>query len=609
MQTLFPSFQVDSTDKNALDFIASAKGFGLSVDTETDGRDVRDGTGYTQGVSVSYQNSFGFVKFYFPFNHKLGFNYENPLVFLALKDLIEGAPRIVFHNAKFDLMTLRALGIDFKGEYFCTMIMAHLINENWPRAKGLDDCVKAYVDKDLGKEMPEDMKKIIDNPNLGWGMVSAEMMENYARTDAELPLMLIEAIWQKFTEEVPGDFWDWKRRFTEVVAVMESRGILIDKEFCEAQNAIAEQAMFDYHELLGWFKPSSPKDMNELLCVQLGLPPIMRERKRKNKDTGQWEKTYTQTFDNAAMAEYEKMLEKNPTPIAEYVLGFRGWQKASTAFYSAYLRFVSPDGRLRPTYHHHKDEEEGGTVTGRLSCSKPNLQQIPRSGDKPWNGNVKKAFKAMPGYSLYEVDYSQLELRLGTVYAEEQSLIQTFNEGRDIFEEMAEAIGQTRQDTKTFVYMTQYGAGPERIAKVLHITVAKAEEMRDTYYAKYPGFRRINQMVKRKVEQTKKIRIWSGRYRHFLSPKDGFKAMNSMIQGGSADIVERQMVRVFDEVDQKSDNEVRMLLTVHDSVWFEIKDGTEDKWLPQITAVMEDVAALNDGFAAVKFAVDVKKLS
>ena len=345
------------------------------------------------------------------------------------------------------------------------------------------------------------------------------------------------------------------------------------------------------------------------MLFRSGLPPIMRERKKKDPETGEWVKTYTQTFDSAAMAEYEKMLEKHPAPLAEYILGYRGWQKASTAFYSAYLRFVSQDGRLRPTYHHHKDSEEGGTVTGRLSCSKPNLQQIPRSGDKPWNGNVKKAFKPLDGYSLYEVDYSQLELRLGTVYAEEPSLIQTFNEGRDIFEEMSKAIGQTRQDTKTFVYMTQYGAGAANIAKVLRITQEEAEDMRDTYYATYPGFRRINQLVKRRVEQTKKIRIWSGRYRHFLSPKDGFKAMNSMIQGGSADIVERQMVRVFHEVDQKSNNEVRMLLTVHDSVWFEIKDGTEDKWLPQITGIMEDVGALNEGFNVVKFAVDVKKLS
>ena len=87
-----------------------------------------------------------------------------------------------------------------------------------------------------------------------------------------------------------------------------------------------------------------------------------------------------------------------------------------------------------------------------MSCAEPNLQQIPRSGDKPWNGSNKQAFIAEDNYVLWEFDYAQLELRIGTAYAEEPTLIEIFKEGRDIFTEMATELNAGRQDTKTMNY-------------------------------------------------------------------------------------------------------------------------------------------------------------
>src|SRR5690606_39266387 len=152
------------------------------------------------------------------------------------------------------------------------------------------------------------------------------------------------------------------------------------------------------------------------------------------------------------------------------------------AFYRSYLEHVSPDGRLRPDYKHHKDEDDGGTVTGRLSCANPNLQQIPKSGKKPWNGGVKRSFIPTPGYELWEVDYSQLELSLGTAYADVKELMEVFNdESRDIFSEIAATLGLERDPTKTYVYSTQYGAGINRLVSALGVTPAKAAQIRDDY--------------------------------------------------------------------------------------------------------------------------------
>lgn len=573
----------------------------LGLDTETNAKDIRSGEGFAMGISLAFESKAGFyLSHYFPFRHKFGENYDAGML-ANVKLLIESAPRIVMHNAKFDLESIRTLGINYdNGDWYCTMVMASQVDENRPVAKGLDFVGKYYCGE--GKEKSEELDLIIKG--FGWYHVPVEMMRKYAEQDAVLPLKIIKVLWPKYQTETREDMWQWKRRFINTVRMMERRGVLIDQDYCRSKAEEAEQARDDYHEMLGGYNPGSFKDMNLLLCETLGLPPIMRERYDKKTKT----KKYTQTFDKGAMEEYEEMLETLDSPIAEYVLAHRGWTKAASAFYNAYLTHVSPDGRVRPTYHHHKSEGEGGTVTGRLSCSNPNLQQIPKESKKPWNGGVKKAFVAREGYELWEVDYSQLELRLGTGYAKVQSLIDTFNEGRDIFDEMAITLGYERQIVKTFVYMTQYGAGPAKIARVLKIDQAEAERLRDEYYATYPGFRKINTAVETTIKRNKKIKLWSGRYRHFLNPKDeARKGLNSMIQGGSADIVERSMVRVFEDVDQKSDDECRMLLTVHDSVWFEIKIGTESKYLSQICEIMEDVEALGD-FEGIKFAVEAKNL-
>jgi DNA polymerase-1 len=203
-------------------------------------------------------------------------------------------------------------------------------------------------------------------------------------------------------------------------------------------------------------------------------------------------------------------------------------------------------------------------------------------------------------------DYSQLELRLGTAYAEQhtdasEGLKRVFAEGRDIFTEMAGQLNMPRFQAKTTVYTVQYGGGANRLSTVFGISVERAKSIIDNYYATYPGFRTVSDMAKRKVSVNGKIQLWSGRYRHFQYPQDeARKAFNSVIQGGAADIVERTMLRLFREVDC---DDCRMLLQVHDSVVFEIRRGMEDYFRPKILAIMENI----EPDFGVKFAVDMHK--
>jgi DNA polymerase-1 len=367
---------------------------------------------------------------------------------------------------------------------------------------------------------------------------------------------------------------------------MENRGVLINQDLAQEQIEIGNKRMAEIRNYLGGLNPSSPNDLYTLLCENLGLPEIIQV------------KTGRRTFDKKAMEEYDVILERMDSPIAKRVLEYRGWQKTVTSNYEPYLELLSPDGRLRCNYKLH------GTVTGRNSCERPNLQQIPRESSKEWNGHLKSAFIAPPGKSIIEFDYAQLELRLGTAYADEKSLIQVFAEDRDIFQEMADAFGWPRFDTKTFTYSIQYGAGVNRISNVFGISRQQAKGRIDTYYSTYPAFRAISNRVGQIVTRHGKVPLWSGRFRHFLYPESqSYKAFNSLIQGGAADIVERVMLALKPLETKDS----FILLTIHDSVVWEIADEERERLVPLIKETMEDVNGATGQKFGVKFAVDYKE--
>jgi DNA polymerase-1 len=589
-------------ERTALNFLSEGYLNGtprmVSIDTETnhsekERRDIRDGTGYAIGASITYLKDGALHSHYFPFRHKVGANYSQGTL-KQLKAFVESVPVAVFHNYKFDVVSLKTLGIKFTGKWYDTMIMAHLLNENMPRSKSLDNCAAYYVSKEDQKVQSDAMDLI--KKSMGWDFIPTSMIRPYAEQDTALTFKLANALWPLFEKEGLSEYWKYKARLIEVVIVMESRGVRINTELCNQMILEAEQSMFDYMDMIGGFNPASNKDMQELLIERLGLP-IVKYTKRKDGTQG------GPSFDKFAMELYETLLEASRSPLAEYILAYRGWSKAK-GFYSSYLKFLSPDGRLRPSYKHHKDVDDGGTVTGRLSCADPNLQQIPKVTKKPWNGRIKQAFIPREGYSLWEVDYSQLELRLGAAYADDRGLKQIFREGRDVFSEMALALNMERQDCKTLVYSTQYGAGVTRIKTVFGITESEAKALKQNYFDKYPGFKRLADNCQNRAKSAGRVQLWSGRYRHFHNPQEeAHKAMNSVIQGGAADIVERQMIRCFDEIDQPSNGDCQMLLQVHDSIVWEIKTSLEEHYVSSIRAVMTDVHPNFD----VVFDVQAKK--
>lgn len=521
-----------------------------------------------QGLSLAFRAGGMVFSEYLPFRH----NEDNlPTELLTTVYELLSDKQLVFHNAKFDMHSLGTLGWDvtkFTGMRYDTMLLAHLINEEYPRAKSLDTLGRVYLKR--GKTNKDEMGAFTSA--LGWGNVPPVLMRDYAKGDAELTLLLFEELWKRFTKMFGEDatsLWEDSKRQQDVLFAMEREGVSVDLKFCREYDSIAEIEMAGIEDEVG-FKPSKTTELSKFLFDDLGLPVLNYTPGGKP------------SMAKADMEEYDRMLAMPMfESSARLVLDYRGWQKASSTFYRPFQTLADSNGRIHCNYKQH------GTVTGRLSCAEPNLQQIPRTSDKAWNGKIRSAFRADSGSSLIGFDYSQLELRLASAYGQEQFLIDEFSKtDADPFTRYSEIIGADRYTTKTFFYAMIYGAGKEKIAKTLNQPLSTIEPKYDAFVDAIPGIIRAKKLAETKARQRGYIRYWTGRRRHFRDPNDTFKAFNSLLQGGGAEVVKKSMIQTFDEI---VDDNCKLLLQVHDELVFEIKDDMLEQYSTEIIDIMQSI--------------------
>lgn len=558
----------------------------VGFDTENQGLKVYSGEDKNLGFSIAFETKFGIVKGYFPCNHIRGENLEEGDWKVIMDIVITKV--LVLYNAIYDLSVINQMGYSVK-TFFCAQRIDHLINENHP-VYSLNASSKRWLGYEVKEESPEfELAKLA----YGWAGIPSDVMYQYAAQDASghLEVFLAETKSKEFRPELI-NFWKTiEAPNILVLSKMRQRGVRIDIPKCKFEQQRGEQRMVELEDDLGG-KPSSSLWLKKTLLDELGLEPVYKINKNGEKRL---------TFDKDAMKEYEIELEReaDSNGLAKKILEYRGWQKAVSGYYIPYQRFVERDGRLRAEYKPH------GTVTGRFSCSDPNLQQIPKETNKPWNGSVKSCLIAEDGFGLWELDYSQLEFRLAASASKEQGLLEIFDDDdRDVFTEMAAQLEMERNPTKTLNYTIQYGGGVGRIKKVFGVPASKAKSIIDNYYDTYPNLKKATQMYGQMAKRYGYVDIWSGRRRHFRKPKEEhYKAFNSYIQGGASDIVKKVMVMIDQE--GLNNEECRLLLQVHDSLVFEIATGREEYYLPLIAEVM---TRLGKQFG-VRLAVDAHKWS
>lgn len=553
----------------------------LGFDTESTGLRVKDATDKLTGVSLSFKAGPTYISKYFPFFHKTGDNLPISLI-PRIQKLIESKPLVV-HNSPHDIAASKTVSIQApevvldltkSPMIYDPMLEFHMWNENL-FSKQLDYLSKMFLGEQKYRDEIATWTKIF-----GWGDVPVHLMTAYAAKDAELHLRLHEHVWPYLEQEELDVLWPTEYDFVKLMSKVMRQGVRVNQDFCKEQSEIGYATMADIIEILG-FDPGKSSQLGPFLLDELKLP-ILRVSLKTGKPS----------FDKHVMEQYEEILSTRNDKTANYILEYRGWQKVVSSFYQAMLNKVSSDGRVRPNYKMH------GTVTGRQSCEDPNLTQIPREGNKPWNGKAKQAFIPAFGYELTEFDYAQLEFRLECEYTQEPNLIEAFNDPtRDVFTEMAQRMGLPRYEMKQYKYATGYGAGLSRIANMFGLPIERAEEIRSTYREAYPGIYKSSRHASQLAENRGYVRYWTGRRRH-LGPKDSSKAFNSLMQGGAAEIVKRKMIEVDKALESYGDD-ARIVLTVHDSIWLEHKPEIRNEIIPLVKEIMVDLPQFQ-----TKFAVD-----
>ena len=528
----------------------------IAIDTETNFTDSH-AERYCMGISIAQADD----HWYIPVGHLpfLGEPQENiervPTEFFdSLKH-----NTIVFHNAKFDLHVLRSLGWD--GRYYNlydTMLMHHFIDENdW---HDLDHLSNKFCTVPKNAKLKKALMMAWNNsPIIG--------MEQYAREDAIATLQLFQALSPSFNQYEQA--WnEVDKYFLYCLLDMEQKGIPIDKKECARNETLCRERMAEIKREVGWDIGSS-----NLLATKLfsdspkgyGLKPL--------------------SFTPGGKPQINtNFLEKTNHPICGLILEYRRCQKMASSYFQNYLTIAGDRSRLHPSFKMH------GTVTGRLSCENPNLQQVPRDSD------VKKMFLPEPGLQLWEIDFRNLEMRMAAVYSQCASLLQVFKEEGDVHQTVGTTLGISRQLAKIVNFLLIYGGGAEALAYQAKISFSKAKEVYGDYRRSYPELFRCAENAQGVAEAKGEVRLFSGRRRHFKYQSECRKAFNAVVQGGSFELVKRSMLHL-----EKAGVDMRN--QVHDSVWI---NCTSQKDAEEAAHIMSDWTEEDFGLL---FSVDTKRLN
>ncbi|MER7005756.1 DNA polymerase I [Dactylosporangium sp. NPDC000555] len=477
----------------------------------------------------------------------------------------------VLHEVKPARLAFLARGWDLNGVASDTALEAYLARPD-QRSYDLNDLALRYLKRELRVDAPDNGQLTLD----GLGGNTGEAEENLMLR-ARATLDLAEAI----DEELHRDGDSSARLLAEVelplvnvLAEMERAGIAADTEYLselEAQFAagVKGAAQSAYGVIGREFNLGSPKQLQEILFNELGLP------KTKKIKTG-----YTTDADAL-----QGLFAQTQHPLLEHLLRHRDVAKLKTTV-DGLLKSISDDGRIHTTYF------QTVAATGRLSSTDPNLQNIPIRTEE--GRRIRRAFVVGEGYeTLLTADYSQIEMRIMAHMSKDEALIEAFNSGFDFHAATAssvfsvpvgDVVPDQRRKIKAMNYGLAYGLSSYGLGTQLGISPAEATVLMEEYFATFGGVRDYLRQIVAQARRDGYTETVLGRRRYLPDLNSDNRqrremaermALNAPIQGSAADIIKVAMLRV-DAALRSSGLRSRMLLQVHDELVFEVAPGERE---------------------------------
>ena len=560
----------------------------FAFDTETDGLDYM--TANLIGVSFAVEEG---KAAYVPVAHDYldaPEQLDRDWVLAQLKPLLEDKNLAkVGQNLKFDASIVARYNIDMQGIKFDTMLESYVYNSVVGRHDMDSLALRNLEHKNISFEDIAGKGK----KQLTFNQIDLEQAGPYAAEDADITLRLHNALYPKLEadDKLKKVFETIEMPLVPVLSRMERTGVYIDSMLLGAQSIELAQRL-DEIEKLAYeladqeFNLSSPKQLQAILFEKMGLPVI--------------KKTPSGTPSTNEEVLQELALDY---PLPKLLLEYRGLAKLKSTYTDKLPKMVNAaTGRVHTSYH------QSGTVTGRLSPSEPNLQNIPVRNSE--GRRIRQAFVAKQGYKILAADYSQIELRIMAHLSGDQALLDAFREGKDIHAATAaEILGlaiddvttEQRRRAKAINFGLIYGMSAFGLAKQLDMGRNEAQDYMNVYFERYPGVLEYMESTRNSAAEQGYVETLFGRrlYLPDIKARNGLRrkaaeraAINAPMQGTAADIIKFAMIAVDEWVQQQPQGLVSLLMQVHDELVFEVEASVLDSVTAKVRQLMEQAATL-----------------
>ena len=514
---------------------------------------------------------------------------DRAYVLSKLKPWLENSNyKKIGHNLKYDSHIFANHGITLNGMAFDTMLESYVLNSTATR-HNLNAVAKRYLNQDTisYEEVAGKGAK-----QISFNKVSLEDAIPYAAEDADVCFRLHQALYPKL-QNIDSLIELYSNIESPLIAILqrvERNGVLIDEsklkkqsdQFAAKLNELQEQV---YRLVGSEFNLSSPKQLQEILFDQMGLP-VLKKTPKGQPSTA------------------EGVLQElaHDFPIVQTILEHRTIAKLKNTYTDKLPLLINKETqRVHTSYH------QAVTSTGRLSSSDPNLQNIPiRSAE---GRQIRQAFIAPEGWKILAADYSQIELRIMAHISQDRGLLDAFDQGLDIHQATAAEIFDTeleviskeqRRSAKAINFGLMYGMSAFGLSRQLRIPRRNAEQYIELYFARYP---RVKDYMQSTVHQARKsgfVETVFGRRlylpdidtKHYQRRQYAERsAINAPMQGTAADIIKKAMIDLQDQLENHA-KEAKMVMQVHDELVLEVRENAVQKITALVSQVMSQAANL-----------------
>ena len=567
----------------------------IAIDIETKDPNIKTkGAGWAtfDGHIVGFAVAAYDQQWYFPIHHDAGGNMDEGITVGWMQEVLKTPATKIFHNASYDVGWLLVNGFEIRGKIVDTMIAAALINEN-RYSFSLNSCAKDYLGEIKNETfLYEKAKEWGIDPKADLWKLPAGYVGFYAEQDAGLTLKL----WQRFKSEISKqslhDVWEMEMNLLPILIETRRTGIRVDEE-----KAVKLKKEFKQKENIVLKKIKDETTMQPDIWAARSVAQVFDrigvEYPRTSK-TG--EPSFTQNW-----------LVNCNNPIAQLIREAREINKFHSTFIDSIQRYVHK-GRIHSEINQLRSDQ-GGTVSGRLSYSNPNLQQIP-ARNKEFGDKIRSLFLPEEGRQWGSFDYSQQEPRLVAHYAASTNdnfsgadeFIEAYkNEAADFHQIVADMAGISRTHAKTINLGLFYGMGKAKLATELGISKDNAENLLQKYHSRVPFVKRLAESVTGSASKYGFIRTVMGRkcrfdmwepnsfgmnkamdyeaakahYGNNIRRAFTYKALNRLIQGSAADQTKQAMIECYKQG-------FKPILQIHDELCFSINNENDIKGVKEV---------------------------